>query len=175
MRTHGPLAQLVPAATQRRRGAHRYVLLHYGPLAQLVERFHGMEEVNGSIPLRSIHKSRGHEHSSAARLCVHSRKTESAHAMLLRDKTPECLEPESEWYTTVTEDGACRHRNITTTLLALQDVAADCPHVRLCTMGASRDSVPTDLCYVLPTCLVRGELIDEILRRLRILYCHASV
>jgi len=104
-----------------------------------------------------------------------SRKTESAHAMLLRDKTPECLEPESEWYTTVTEDGACRHRNITTTLLALQDVAADCPHVRLCTMGASRDSVPTDLCYVLPTCLVRGELIDEILHRLRILYCHASV
>ena len=29
----------------------------YGPLAQLVERFHGMEEVNGSIPLGSTMKN----------------------------------------------------------------------------------------------------------------------
>ena len=28
-----------------------------GPLAQLVERFHGMEEVNGSIPLGSTNKN----------------------------------------------------------------------------------------------------------------------
>ncbi len=27
--------------------------LHLGPLAHLVERFHGMEEVTGSIPVRS--------------------------------------------------------------------------------------------------------------------------
>ena len=30
-----------------------FTIDHYGPLAHLVERFHGMEEVKGSIPLRS--------------------------------------------------------------------------------------------------------------------------
>ena len=31
----------------------------HGPLAHLVERFHGMEEVKGSIPLRSTRKVSG--------------------------------------------------------------------------------------------------------------------
>jgi hypothetical protein len=52
--TSGCLAQLVRATRLHRVGrGFESLSIHQGPLAQLVERFHGMEEVSGSSPLRS--------------------------------------------------------------------------------------------------------------------------
>ena len=55
----GRLAQLVRAARLHRvgQGFESLSVHQRGPLAQLVERFHGMEEVSGSSPLRSTTKN----------------------------------------------------------------------------------------------------------------------
>ena len=55
----GCLAQLVRATRLHRVGrGFESPSIHHGLLAQLVERFHGMEEVSGSIPLKSTKDDR---------------------------------------------------------------------------------------------------------------------
>ncbi|KKT68642.1 MAG: hypothetical protein UX09_C0049G0001, partial [Candidatus Uhrbacteria bacterium GW2011_GWE2_45_35] len=53
---HGPLASTFALRATVNKQLYKTAFangIKPGPLAQLVERFHGMEEVNGSIPLRS--------------------------------------------------------------------------------------------------------------------------